>query len=283
LSIVTTTTRQAAETARVPARAAAAPPAMPAGPALIHGEIVHRRRVPARHAFSYPAFCLRLPLSGLDRLAGTGIAYNAPGWVSFHDRDHGPRDGTALAPWIRGLLAGEGLAADGEIVLHAFPRMLGYVFNPVSFWVCHDADGTVRAVLCEVRNTFGEQHNYLLAHPDGRALASGETLTARKVFHVSPFCEIRGSYRFRFNFDPARWLARIDYHDADGDSDALLETWISGIAEPAAPGAARRLLSRYPLFTLGVVGRIHWQALRLWAKRVPFFSKPHPPAEATTR
>lgn len=252
-------------------------------PALIHGEVVHRRHLPAQHAFAYPAFCLRLPLSRLHELAPVGIAYNTWGAVSFHDRDHGARDGTALLPWIRDLLRREEITADGEIVLYAFPRMLGYVFNPVSFWVCHGRDGAVRAVLCEVCNTFGEQHNYLLARPDGAPLASGATLAARKLFHVSPFCEVRGSYRFRFNFDASRWLARIDYHDREGDEKPLLETWISGIAAPLAPGIGRRLLLRYPLFTLGVVGRIHWQALKLWIKRVPFFTKPNPPTEATSR
>jgi DUF1365 family protein len=264
-------------------RAGATALTLPPEPAIIHGEIVHRRRTPARHAFAYPAFCLRLPLSRLGRLAASGIAHNARGWVSFHDCDHGARDGTALEPWIRGLLASEGVAADGEIVLYAFPRMLGYVFNPISFWVCHDADARVRAVLCEVRNTFGEQHNYLLAHPDGAPLPSGATLAARKVFHVSPFCEVRGDYRFRFSFDPSRWLARVDYHADESDGLPLLETWISGAAAPLLPGTARRLLLRYPLFTLGVMGRIHWQALKLWTKRVPFFTKPDPPAEATTR
>jgi hypothetical protein len=271
------TCRAAPAAATTQAQAAAA-----FGPALVHGEVAHRRRSPARHAFSYPAFLLRAPLSRLGELAAAGIAYNTRGVVSFHDRDHGARDGTPLLPWMRNLLRQENVVADGEIVLYAFPRMLGYVFNPVSFWVCHARDGSVRAVLCAVCNTFGEQHNYLLAHPDGAALASGATLTARKVFHVSPFCEIRGSYRFRFNFDPSRWLARIDYHADDADAP-LLETWISGVPAALAPGAARRLLFRYPLFTLGVMGRIHWQALKLWSKRVPFFTKPPPPAEATTR
>jgi len=244
---------------------------------------MHRRNRPVVHAFTYPAFCLRLPLSRLAELSQSGIRWNRRGLVSFHDRDHGPRDGSALDAWARGVLAHEGIAAGGEIVLYAFPRMLGYVFNPVSFWVCLDAGSAVRAVLVEVNNTFGETHHYLLAHPDGRALASGATLAARKVFHVSPFCEVKGRYAFRFNFGPARWLARIDYFDDDAQAEALLETWISGEPRPLTRSATRSLLWRHRWFTLGVIARIHWQALRLWLKRVPYVPKPAPPQAFTSR
>ena len=252
------------------------------GTAIIHGEVTHRRGRPRRHAFTYPAFCLRLPLSQLPMLEQSGIARNRRGLVSFHDRDHGPCDGRPLEPWIRSLLAAEHVAADGEIVLHAFPRMLGYVFNPVSFWVCHDRAGSVRAVLCEVRNTFGERHLYLLASADGAALSDGQTLAARKVFHVSPFCEVKGRYAFRFHFGADRWLARIDYFDVDG-GEPMLETWISGQASPLTPAATRGLAWRYRLFTFAVVARIHWQALKLWRKRVPHFTKPAPPRAPLSR
>jgi DUF1365 family protein len=271
--------------ARLPATATATRSATDPGahlPAIIAGEVAHRRARPQAHAFTYPAFCLRLPLSRLTALPANGIVLNRRGLVSFHDRDHGPRDGAPLDPWMRSLLAREGIAAAGEIVLYAFPRMLGYVFNPVSFWVCHDAADAVAAVLVEVNNTFGETHHYLLAHPDGRALASGETLTARKVFHVSPFCAVKGYYTFRFHFGADRWLARIDYFDGDGDA-ALLETHVSGRASAIVPGSARTLLWRYRWFTLAVVARIHWHALRLWSKRVPFFTKPSPPASLVSR
>jgi DUF1365 family protein len=274
-----------ARTADVPSRdarpAAARSPALDS-PALIRGEVTHRRMRPARHEFTYPAYCLRLPLSSLASLPRHGIAYNRRGIVSFHDRDHGPCDGSALLPWIRELLAREGIAADGEIVLHAFPRVLGYVFNPVSFWVCHDRAGGVRAVLCEVRNTFGERHLYLLADETGAVLRSGQAQEARKAFHVSPFCPVSGRYVFRFHFGAGRWLARIDYFVDDGPVP-LLETWVSGDAHALTPAAARGLPWRYPLFTLGVVARIHWQALQLWAKRVPFFAKPAPPAAPLSR
>jgi DUF1365 family protein len=251
-------------------------------PGIVAGEVMHRRTRPATHAFTYPAFCLRLPLSQLPALPARGVAWNRRGLVAFHDSDHGPRDGTPLAAWMRELLAREHVEAAGEIVLYAFPRMLGYVFNPISFWVCHQADGSVAAVLAEVNNTFGETHHYLLAHPRGEPLRSGETLTARKVFHVSPFCDVKGHYTFRFHFGPGRWLARIDYFDGDGES-ALLETHVSGTVRALDSTAPRRLLWRYRWFTLAVVARIHWHALRLWLKRVPFFSKPAPPESLLTR
>ena len=159
--------------------------------------------------------------------------------------------------------------------------MLGYVFNPVSFWVCHDAAGQVAAVLAEVNNTFGERHHYIVAHPDGRPIADGDTIDARKVFHVSPFCDVRGRYTFRFRFGAEHWLARIDYFDDDGDAP-LISTSISGAVRPLTRKGARALLVRYPAFTVGVVARIHWQAAKLFFKRVPFVAKPAPPATFVT-
>jgi len=255
---------------------------------LLHGEVMHRRHRPVANAFTYRSFCLALPLAQIGELSRLGIAHNRRALISFFDSDHGQRDGTALEPWARRLLAAEDVVADGEIVLYAFPRMLGYVFNPVSFWVCHDREGHVRAVLCEVRNTFGECHNYLLAHPDNSPLVSGETVACRKVFHVSPFCETKGDYRFRFHFAPDRWLARIDYNDTsdesgDRDPDPLLETSLSGVAQPLSSAAVRGLLWHYRWFTLGVILRIHWQALKLWVKQVPYVPKPASPPQRTTR
>ena len=270
-------------TARLPAAATQSIRALEAGaPAIVAGEVMHRRTRPSAHAFTYPAFCLRLPLSQLSALPARGVAWNRRGLISFHDRDHGPRDGTPLAEWMRQLLAREHIEANGEIVLYAFPRTLGYVFNPVSFWVCHHENRSVAAVLAEVNNTFGETHHYLLAHPQGEPLRSGETLSARKVFHVSPFCDVKGHYTFRFHFGPERWLARIDYFDGDFEP-VLLETHVSGTVQALNYSAARGLLWRYRWFTLAVVARIHWHALRLWVKRVPFFTKPVPPESLLTR
>jgi DUF1365 family protein len=248
--------------------------------ALVAGAVMHRRTRPVANAFRYPAFCLRIPLSA--RADAGALAWNRTGAISFHDRDHDPRDGSHLDAWARSVLAGEGLACDGEIVLYAFPRMLGLVFNPVSFWVCHDARCGVRAVIAEVNNTFGERHLYVLANDAGTCIGSGQTLRARKALHVSPFCEVKGEYRFRFHFGADRWLARVDYYDDVSAATPVLETSISGMVEPL-PRRAAALFWRYRWFTLGVIARIHLQAAKLWLRRVPWFTKPAPPPLPVTR
>jgi uncharacterized protein len=238
--------------------------------AIIMGDVVHERLRPVNHSFTYPLFCLRIPLGKLVEI-GEQMAVNRRGLVSFQERDHGARDGSSCLAWIRNILTGNAIDTNGiSVDLHAFPRMLGYVFNPVSFWVCRRTSGDVSAVLVEVNNTFGESHCYLLTPTLGDSIRSGELLTATKELHVSPFNEVRGTYNFRFNFGDDRWLARIDYDDGQG---SLLNTHISGAAQPLTRANLRRAALRVPLQTLAVVARIHWHALRLLAKRVPFFGK----------
>ncbi len=227
---------------------------------------MHRRLRPVANAFVYPVFYVQLPLRDLMAADGPLFGVERRALLSFRQADHGPRDGSPLLPWIEGLLAARGLPNDGEILLQTFPRLLGYVFNPVSFWYCHDRSGALIAVLAEVNNTFGGSHSYLL-HRDGRTLRDGETLTADKVFRVSPFNDIEGGYRFRFHRERAVPLARIDYDDAEGE---LLLTSISGKPQPWSTVALLGACLRMPLMTFGVMARIHWQALKLWLKGVPF-------------
>jgi DUF1365 family protein len=258
-------------------------------PQIGFGTVRHARLRPASHRFAYRSFFLRLPLRALARapLALRWLASNRPGLFALHDADHG--DGRPPLAWIEALLARAGIDdAGGEIWLHTFPRVLGYVFNPVSFWFCHRADGALRAVVCEVNNTFGERHCYVLAHDDGRPLRWGEELTAAKAFHVSPFCRVSGRYRFRFMLaagtaaegDGDRFVARIDHDDADGP---LLQTSIEGRLQPLTDARLLRAFFAYPAFTFGVMARIHWQALKLWRKGVPFTRKPAPPPVPLTR
>ena len=243
---------------------------------LVRGEVRHRRLRPALHQFALPTFYLLLPMRSLRQQAEPALRRNRFAWLSFHDRDHGQGGEDALA-WIDGLLEEAGVRAEGEIWLQTYPRMLGYVFKPVSFWYCHGADGRLAAIVAEVNNTFGERHCYLLQGPD---LAWGRELQASKVFHVSPFCQVEGQYRFRFMRTDDRIVSRVDLDDAQG---ALLQTSLSGHLELLSAASLRRALWRWPWQSLAVTLRIHMHALRLWLKGVPFFSKPAAPAEFVSR
>ena len=258
-----------------------------AQPLIGFGQVRHTRLRPAHHAFAYGTYFLMLPMRSLRaqllsaKAISSSLAMNRFAGISFYDVDHGdgrsPEQGGALA-WLEALLQQEGiLDADGEVWLHCYPRVWGFTFKPVSFWYCHRQDGSLRAIVVEVNNTFGERHCYLLDQP-----SFGVELRAAKVFHVSPFCPVEGGYRFRFmvNADRTRTVARVDYDDAAG---ALIQTSVSGTLELVTPQSLRRALWQYPAMTLAVVARIHWQALKLLMKKVPFFTKPHPPATFTTR
>lgn len=259
--------------------------ATPASVALIGwGLVRHTRHRPAHHAFAYPTAFLLLPMRSLQAgRGGVDLAINRRAWLAFHDADHGDarpaKTGGALA-WLDELLHQEGIHdATGEVWLQAFPRVLGHTFKPVSFWYAHRAEGGLAAIVAEVNNTFGERHCYLLPAP-----VYGQTLLANKVFHVSPFCDVQGEYRFRFmrtqHKGQDRIVARVDHGDADGP---LIDTSWSGVLEPATAAALRRVLWRFPLLTLAVVARIHGHALLLWLKKVPFWRKPEPPRTFVTR
>ena len=249
------------------------------GPLIGFGQVRHTRLKPAKNAFAYPNYFLMLPMRSMQASPAQALAHNRSGLLSFFDRDHG--DGRANAvSWIDELLMREGVEdAQGELWLHTYPRVLGFTFKPVSFWYCHAADGALRAIVVEVNNTFGERHCYLLDRPQ-----YGHELTADKVFHVSPFCTLEGSYRFRFmrsrHDGIEKTVARIDYDDASGP---LIQTSVSGTLEPLTKASIRKALLRYPAMTFGVVARIHWQALKLWLKRVPFVPKPKTPEIFVTR
>ena len=254
-------------------------------PQLCSGKVMHARLASrasgVKNHFVYPLFFFALPLSALETGVSRwfGVDRRAP--LSLRTRDHGARDGTPLLPWIRSLLEREGITmANGEVVLQAFPRVFGMVFNPVSFWFCHDQQGGLRAVLAEVNNTFGERHNYLVAHPNQELILPGDRLWARKVFHVSPFFPVVGEYRFRFDLTPTCRRVDIDYFQ---NGERVLATAVEGQPQALDAAAARSAALGFPLLAAGVVWRIHWQALRLALRRVQFFRKPEPPLQETTR
>jgi DUF1365 family protein len=257
----------------------------PMAPLLCRGSVMHARLPAAAgeagNCFTYPLFFVALPLERLAQAANRWFGIDRQRPLALRCADHGARDGSPPLDWIRRLLAAEDItAADGEIVLQAFPRVFGMVFNPVSFWLCHDREGALRAVLAEVNNTFGERHNYLVAHPDQRPILPSDRLPARKVFHVSPFFPVDGEYRFRFELGAERRRIEIDYYRA---GRRVLATAVEGHVQALDADSAGAAALQFPLLALGVVARIHWQALRLLARRVRFFRKPLPPLQETTR
>jgi uncharacterized protein len=239
---------------------------------LMVGSVMHERLRPTPHRFVYPLFCVRLNLARLSTLNRWWFGINRWSALGLSTRDYGACDGSDLEQWMRQRLADADIPAYGEIWLQTMPRVFGYAFNPVSFWFCHDRDGQLRALLAEVRNTFGDRHSYLLTADDGGPIGSDTRLQCRKTLHVSPFCKVEGRYEFRVRQHDAHASVAIDYFDAEG---LLIRTAIGAKMAPLTGQRALHALVRQPLLTVSVVVRIHWQALRLLFKKVPFYGK-HP-------
>jgi DUF1365 family protein len=237
--------------------------------ALYPSRVTHRRSRPVRHAFSYRVTSMLLDLDELPRLDSELplFSHNRRSVVSFHDRDHGPKDGSPLRPWIDELLRDAGIPGGGPVRILCFPRLFGYVFNPLSEWFCYDGAGQVTAILHEVRNTFGEWHGYLI--PVDPAREPGEPILQRcaKVFHVSPFMDMDLEYRFRIVEPAERVAIGMRLRDRDGE---LFTASLAGCRVPMSNGAIARQLAARPLMTAKVIGGIHREAVALWRKGAPF-------------
>lgn len=231
--------------------------------AIYQGFVTHCRIRPARHAFRYRVFSLLLDLDEIDALAARSRLFkrNRRGLLSFHDKDHG--DGGELRAWVGAQLARHGITADGAIRVLCYPRLFGYVFNPLSAWFCHDTHGALVATIYEVHNTFGERHAYVLP-----AAAAGEFQQQEcgKVFYVSPFLSMDCRYNFRIRPPGEDVLIAIDESEA---GEPVLNAVFAGKRRPLTDPQLALALVRHPLMTLKVAAAIRFEALRLWLKRVP--------------
>jgi hypothetical protein len=248
---------------------------------LLDARIFHERTKPRRNRFGYNALYCIFPV---EMLAGTQregmLSFNRANLFSIRSSDYG-RPGISPTRYIWQLLDSHGLEeADGEVRLMTLPRVLGYGFNPVSFWLCFDRDKGLRAVLAEVNNTFGERHSYLCFHEDHRVIAPQDTLNARKNFHVSPFIKVEGHYSFRFGITGDRIAITIDLEDDEG---VLLRTAVAGKPQTVSTAALLALLAQNPLYPFKIIGLIHYQAIKLFLKGVRHFNKPAPPETSVSR
>jgi hypothetical protein len=249
---------------------------------LLVTDVYHRRLKPRENAFTYKVYYLSFALKELQSLANRFFSLEKFNLFGFYNKDHGARKGDDLEPWIRDILKKNKVKhADGDVVLMTMPRVLGYVFNPVSFWFCLDKKKQVRAVLAEVNNTFKESHNYLVAKPDSSVITKDDWLKADKMLHVSPFMHVKGEYQFRFYYSDEKIGVWINYKTEEGE---VLHTYVLGKREPFTSKALLKVFFLFPFMTLKVITLIHYQAVILWVfKGIRYVPKPKPSEEELTK
>jgi len=247
--------------------------------AIYESVVRHRRFQPMGHQLRYSVWSLLVDLDELDDVVARNpfLSRNAWNLVSFHDRDHGPRDGSDLRSWFENQTAKAGVDLEGgSIRLLVFPRILGYTFNPITVWFGYDTDDRLRAVLYEVHNTFGDAHSHLAVlpnTPDGAVPRHGFD----KTLHVSPFFDQVGRYRISLEPPGEHYGIVIEYLDDDGAR--LLTASQQGTRVPLTVRTLLRQFFTKPLVTLKVIGGIHWEAVKLFRKGAKYRPVRVPPTE----
>lgn len=244
--------------------------------ALYRGHIIHHRSRPTRHRFRYGVFALHVQLDRLgDGIPGL-LAINRPGLLSFQERDHGPGNRSGLLTWVLDRFASEGLATQNcTVTCLCYPRILGYVFNPLTVYYLLDRYGDLKAALLEVNNTFGERCTYVAAAgPAEKGSVAGDQkslkASCRKEMVVSPFSPETGEYAFSITRPEEETRVIIRY---EAGPDGAMKALFAGTRKPLSNTALLVALARYPLMTLKVVTAIHFEALRLFLKGTPTFLK----------
>lgn len=244
----------------------------------IAGHTFHGRKGACENAFRYS---IDYVMCDAEADIPTPVLFgrNKTGLTSLQDADHGgpPKQGRGAA-WVRDVLEAHQINCVDKIELLAQPRVLGHVFNPVSFWLCRQG-GALTVVIAEVSNTYGDRHCYLCHHDDLRPIAADDHLHATKIFHVSPFQPVEGSYTFRFDIRDDRVGIWIDYTAGNGGLIATL----TGKRKPLTNAGILNAMWRRPFGARRVLALIHWQALKLWWKGAGFRTRPTPPDKEITR
>ncbi|MDJ1009339.1 MAG: DUF1365 domain-containing protein [Paracoccaceae bacterium] len=242
----------------------------------IRGETTHARTGGIENAFRYGIDYVLLDAEAPLR-APRLFGRNRGAVIALDDRDHGGHPGAGRGPeWVRDVLAAHQIGhLAHRIELLAQPKVLGHIFNPVSFWLIRDEAGDLRAVIAEVTNTFGDRHSYLCRAPGNAPITPADIIEAEKIFHVSPFQPIAGGYVFRFNIAADRIAIRIELSGAESGVVATL----TGDRRPATASSLLGAMLRRPFGSRRVLALIHWQALKLWWKGARYRARPDPPVE----
>lgn len=241
---------------------------------------MHHRLRPVRHRFVYRVFSVLVDIDRLAELdAGLRVfSVNRPNLLSLHESDHGARDGSPLRPWVNAELRKRGLdLAGGRVFLLCLPRLLGYVFNPLSIYYCYDRRDHLRALLYEVKNTFGEQHAYVLPVSCEAWLRNATRQSCGKSFYVSPFIEMAARYRFKL-LPPGERLTIAIQEEIEQNTHFVAT--LTATRRPLTDAQLLLAVLRLPLMTFKVIAAIHYEALRLWLKGTPLQSRgraPHGP------
>ena len=233
------------------------------------GKVIHKRFKPKEHYFKYNVFSLLLDLNELEEINKyiKFFSYNKFNIISFYDKDHGDRDGSSIKLWVKKNLRNIGIMTeDISIKLLCYPRIFGYVFNPLSIYFIYNKNTELISIFYEVKNTFGEQHTYIFKAQDEKTVQN----KCKKKFYVSPFIEMDCEYHFK-TLNPREQLSVvINQNDKDGK---LLFASQDGISKDFNNKNLILSYLTHPLMTFKIIGAIHYEAFKLWAKRIKLIAK----------
>lgn len=234
---------------------------------LLTARVHHTRHTPKHNAFTYGVYYVDVPITPQPSPSPTRLfSLTRRALFSMRKRDHGAhKEEVGWHSWIVDTLTIHNvrISADDSFRLIAHPRVVGFAFNPISFWLLIGADNSLRAVVCEVHNTFDDAHIYVHAHRDSRPITPLDIFEASKSLYVSPFNSMEGSYTFTFNHTPETFSAHITYFVA---GIKTLTAVMTGTRTSLSSAALMWAFIRYPFMTLMVVARIHLQAAKVWAR-----------------
>ena len=237
---------------------------------IYNGQVIHKRFKPKVHSFRYDVFSLLIDLSELETLDKqvNFFSYNKFNWISFYDKDHGDRDGSSLINWVQKNLRKNNISTENiKIKILCYPRIFGFVFNPLSVFYVYNSNENLISILYEVKNTFGEQHTYIFRIEKDANLIQNN---CSKKFHVSPFIQMNCNYFFRLLKPGNKISVIIDQYE---DEDKILYASQDGIRTDFNTKYLVKSFLNHPLMTFKIIIAIHYEAFKLWSKGIKFIKK----------